>query len=79
MTPVRFRLKEILGDRSRYWLAEASGVSYPTVSSIYHNVAKGVTLEVLGKLAAALGCYPGDLLSPMRGADRLASLRKPGK
>ena len=61
MAPARFRLREILGDRSRYWLAQEAGVSYPTVSAIYHNAAQGVTLDVLGKIAKALDVQPGDL------------------
>jgi putative transcriptional regulator len=58
---VRFRLAELLGARSRYDLAQASGVSYPTVAAMYHNRAKGVTLEVLGKIADELGVEPGEL------------------
>jgi len=61
MPPVRFRLRELLGQESRYALAKRAGLSYPTVQAIYHNEAKGVSLEVLGKLAHALGCNPGDL------------------
>jgi putative transcriptional regulator len=59
---VRFRLKELLGDRSRYALAKATGVSYPTISAMYHNKARGVTLDVLGKIADELGVDPGDLI-----------------
>lgn len=61
MPPARFRLKILLGGRSRYWLAREAGLSYPTVSAIYHNRAHGVTLDVLGKLAKALRVEPGDL------------------
>lgn len=58
---VRFRLAALLGTRSRYDLAQSSGVSYPTVAAMYHNRAKGVTLDVLGKIADALGVEPGEL------------------
>ena len=43
-------------------LAERAGVAYGTVFALYHERAKGVTFEVLGKLCAALDCKPGDLL-----------------
>ena len=43
-------------------LAKKAGVAYGTVFALYHEKAKGVTFEVLGKLCAALECQPGDLL-----------------
>ena len=43
-------------------LAAAAGISKLTVAALYHEDAKGITFEVLGKICAALGCQPGELL-----------------
>lgn len=72
--PSRFRLNEIVDERgiALRELARLSGVTYPTVSSIYHNRAKGVVLSTLDKLAEALGVSVFDLIQP-------APSRKRGK
>ncbi|MCL6613829.1 MAG: helix-turn-helix transcriptional regulator [Firmicutes bacterium] len=61
---IKCHLSRILGERKMKMshLAAAAGISKMTVLSLYHEDAKGITFEVLGKLCAALRCQPGDLL-----------------
>jgi DNA-binding Xre family transcriptional regulator len=58
---VIFRLHEVLGEESQSQLAHRAGVHFATVHRIYHNQTRRVDLDVIGKLAEALGVEPGDL------------------
>ena len=58
---VIFRLHELLGEDSQSQLAQRAGVHFATVHRIYHNQTRRVDLDVIGKLAEALGVEPGDL------------------
>ncbi len=42
-------------------LSDLTGLERNTISSIYNNKAKGITLKTLGTLCKALDCIPGDL------------------
>lgn len=44
-------------------LATRSGVSPTIINRMVKNHARQVSLATLGKLAAVLGCEPGDLIS----------------
>ncbi len=57
-------LRQVLARKgwTRYRLQKKSGVTYPTIHSLYHGRSKGYSAEVLGKLCRALRCQPGDLL-----------------
>ncbi len=58
------RLKHVLERKgwSRYRLQKESGVTFPTLHSLYHGKSKAYSAEVLEKLCRALRCQPGDLL-----------------
>lgn len=59
------RLREILREQNKslYWLAKESGVSYQTVHALGKGLpVKRLDMEVLERLARALGCEAGELL-----------------
>jgi transcriptional regulator with XRE-family HTH domain len=62
--PTVFRLREILESHvmTQQALADASGVSLPTVSRLCRNETAQVSLATLDKLACALGVEPGELI-----------------
>jgi DNA-binding Xre family transcriptional regulator len=57
-------LKKILKQRgwTRYRLQKESGITYPTLHSMYHGKSKGYSADVLNRLCATLHCKPADLL-----------------
>lgn len=61
---VEFTLKELLEriDKTPYWLAKQSGISYPTIDSIVKNTSKGIQIDTLDKICTALECEPGDII-----------------
>lgn len=72
---VRFRLAELLNQHdpepmTQTELASRSGVSPTIINRMVKNHSGQVSLATLGKLAAVLGCEPGDLImaeKPKRG------------
>ena len=70
------RLKDILRSKgwTRYELRKRSGVTYPTLLSMYRSKSKGYSTEVLDKLCYSLRCQPGDLLKWQ--AQRFPRLKK---
>jgi DNA-binding Xre family transcriptional regulator len=46
---------------SQYKLAQLSGVSSDTITRVYHNRTRMVSLDVLEQLAKALSCQVGEL------------------
>lgn len=61
---VRCRLSELLGKKRMHIreLARISGISYPTLWSLYHEKTTRVDLKTLEQICIALGCEIGDLL-----------------
>lgn len=51
-------------------LVRRSGVSATIVNRMVKNHARQVSLATLGKLAAVLGCEPGDLIDAPKPARR---------
>ena len=49
-------------DRSFYWLAKETGVSYSTLWRLKSGKALGINFATLLKICDVLGCGPGDLL-----------------
>lgn len=47
---------------SRYELAKRIGVTYPTITSIYHGTSASVKLEILESICIELECTPNDIL-----------------
>jgi putative transcriptional regulator len=64
MSPIRVRLKELREKRglSQQALGELAGVRQATVSELERGLKKQIDLRILGRLCAALGVSPGDLL-----------------
>jgi putative transcriptional regulator len=56
------RLDELLGDRSRYWLARETGISEGNLRKLARGQTTSIKFENLEKICKALGCMPGDLL-----------------
>jgi putative transcriptional regulator len=49
-------------DKSFYWLAKQTGVSYSTLWRLKSGKALGINFATLLKICDVLGCGPGDLL-----------------
>jgi putative transcriptional regulator len=61
--PVLNRVSEFCG-RKRWTvtdLARECHISYPTAHNLYHDKAKAISFQVMGKLAAGIGVPIGDL------------------
>jgi DNA-binding Xre family transcriptional regulator len=58
------RLRKILRKKglTRSWLQQKTGISYPTLHSLYHDRNKKYDRVILNRLCYALKCNPGDLL-----------------
>ncbi len=65
MSPVRFRLRDLRAARglTQEALAELAGVRQATISQIERGATSRIDLDVLERLAAALGVQPGELLA----------------
>jgi DNA-binding Xre family transcriptional regulator len=57
-------LKEVLKRKgwTRYRLQKESGITFPTLYSMFYGKSKGYSAKVLNRLCATLRCEPGDLL-----------------
>ncbi len=59
---IKFRLRELLGERSLYWLATEAEVHWPTVAAMAKGKARRIDVEVLERICRALQCEPGELM-----------------
>jgi putative transcriptional regulator len=61
---IEYKVAEVLEElnKSAYWLAKETGISYPTIDSIVKNTARGVKFDILDKICLALGKKPGEIL-----------------
>lgn len=61
---IRVALLDLLRERNRslYWLAEETGVSYPTLHRMATKPVRKVDLEIVEKICRALGCRIEELL-----------------
>ncbi len=68
MTPAEFRIQELREVKgwSQAELSRRSGVPQPTISRLETGSRQAVNLEILEKLADALGCDPGYLIVKKR-------------
>lgn len=59
-----FKLKQLLEskEKSLYWLAEVTGVTYPSLHKIINNKTSSIKLDILEKICVALECDISDLL-----------------
>lgn len=59
------RLKDLLAarGRTRYWLAQETGIQFKTLARIERAEASNrIELRVLDEICRALECQPGDIL-----------------
>lgn len=54
---IEYRVAEVLKeiDKTPYWLAKETGISYPTIDSMVKNTAKGVKFDLLDRISKAVG------------------------
>ena len=76
---IEVKLKELLETRgrSRYWLANESGIEYNTLARIERaGQSNRIELRVLDEICRALECQPGDILVRVDDG-KVESKRKP--
>ncbi len=59
---LRTCLDDLLGTRSRYWLARQTGISEGNLRRLGRGETTSIKFENLEKICRALGCKPGDVL-----------------
>jgi putative transcriptional regulator len=66
---IKVRIEEVLAEkqRSMYWLAKESGVTYAALWNLKERRTEGITFSFLDAICKALGCQPGDLLVRVEG------------
>lgn len=59
-----FKLKQLLEskEKSLYWLAEETGVTYPSLHKIINNKTSSIKLDILEKICDALEVDIKDIL-----------------
>jgi putative transcriptional regulator len=62
---IEVRLDDLLErqQRSFYWLAKQTGISYTTLWRLKKARALGINFATLEKICEVLNCQPGDVLS----------------
>ncbi len=48
-------------NKTMYWLAETTGVSYPTIYNLTTNKTSSVRFDIIKKICDALECTPNDI------------------
>jgi putative transcriptional regulator len=77
---IEVRLKGLLESRgrTRYWLAQETGIQYKTLARIEQAESSNrIELRVLDEICRVLECQPGDLL--IRVDDDKAESKRKGK
>lgn len=61
---IQFRIKDILDEQNKsiYWLAEETGITYPSLHKIVNNKTISTKLEFIELICKALNCTPNDIL-----------------
>ncbi|MEL7654739.1 MAG: helix-turn-helix transcriptional regulator [Bacillota bacterium] len=49
-------------NRTRYWLAEETGIRYHNLIKICDNKTSSISFDVLERICRALQCTPGDII-----------------
>ena len=64
MNVISSQLSQLLKkqNRSLYWLAKETGVSYPSLWKLNKDQTERITFLTLDKICSALKCQPGDVL-----------------
>ena len=48
-------------NKSRYWLANQTGITYPNITNLCNNKTSSIKFEMIDKLCNALKCNPNDI------------------
>jgi len=59
---IKIELEKLLKGRSLYWLSQATGIRWATISAMARSKLRRIDLEALNAICEALECEPGDLL-----------------
>lgn len=61
---IQVKITELLAQQNQtlYWLSKQTGVRYATIFDLSKNNISRLSLNVLDRICAVLGCQPGDLL-----------------
>ena len=62
---IKIKLTEILEkkEKSLYWLAKETGISYNALAKINKNEVSRLELDTIEKICTHLGCEAGELLA----------------
>ena len=55
------KLEEL--QKTRYWLAKQTGMTYPNICNLASGKTKGILFEKLDRICDALNCLPGDIIN----------------
>lgn len=64
-TVIKIQLEQILKkqDKTLYWLAKQTGISYNALAKINKNEVTRLELDTIEKICVSLNCAAGDLLA----------------
>ena len=76
---IEVRIEQLLDERDKtfYWLAKETGISYTSLWRLRHEEAKSVSFDRLERICRALECEPGDLLTLVDDTQASTRERKP--
>ena len=60
---IKIHLSKLLGERrmSQRELSKLTGIRYPTINEMYHELLPKISFEHMDKICEALNCKSGDL------------------
>ena len=79
---IEVRLKDLLEarGRTRYWLAQETGIQFKTLARIERAEATNrIELRVLDEICRVLECQPGDILVRVDGSNVKSTRKVKGK
>lgn len=61
---IQITLQEVLdkNSKTRYWLAQKTGIHYKTIDSYYKNKIRRYEADSILKMCLALNCQVGDII-----------------
>lgn len=67
---IKVKIDEVIEkrERSRYWLAKQTGMTYPAVMNLCNGNTQRIEFSTLAAICNALQCQPGDLLENINDA-----------
>jgi Predicted transcriptional regulator len=67
---IKVKIDELLGERSRYWLAKQTGMTHLAITNLCKGKTQRIEFSTLTAICNALECQPGDLLENIKDADK---------